>query len=84
MKDDVLHIDTDGHISIPYRHDYLRQYVLQFFGYIDGLAIFQSVETDEKRLIITFVSLSLLGAFEKSFDIGSSFGRSGSTHSSSD
>lgn len=39
MKDDVLHIDTNGHISIPHRHDYLRQNVLQLFGDIDGLAI---------------------------------------------
>lgn len=58
MKDDVLDIDTDGHISIPHRHDYLRQCVLQLFGYIDGLAIFQSIATDEKRLIIVFVGLS--------------------------
>jgi len=58
MQDDVLHIDADGHIFIPHRHDYLRQYVLQLFSNIDGLAIFQSVATDEKRLIIPLVGLS--------------------------
>ena len=58
VEDDVLHIDADGHISVSHRHDYLRQRVLQLFGNIDGLAIFQSVATDEKWLIITFVSLS--------------------------
>ena len=58
MQDDVLHIDADSHISIPHRHDYLRQYVLQLFSNIDGLAIFQSVATDEKRLIIPLVGLS--------------------------
>ena len=40
MKDDVLHIDTDGHIPVSHRHDYLRQRVLQLFGDIDSLAIF--------------------------------------------
>lgn len=59
MKDDVLHLDTDGHISIPHRHDYLRQCILQFFGNIDGLAIFQSVATDEKQLIITLRQFGL-------------------------
>jgi hypothetical protein len=58
MDDDVLHIDTDGHIPIPHRHYYLRQCVLQLFGNIDSLAIFQSVATDEKRLIIALVRLS--------------------------
>jgi hypothetical protein len=48
VEDDVLHIDADGHISVSHRHDYLRQRVLQLFGNIDGLAIFQSVATDEK------------------------------------
>ena len=58
MEDDVLHIDANGHISVSHRHDYLRQRVLQLFGDIDGLAIFQSVATDEKRLIIPLVGLS--------------------------
>jgi len=40
MEDDVLHIDTNGHISVSHRQDYLRQRVLQLFGNIDGLAIF--------------------------------------------
>ncbi|MBB6275443.1 hypothetical protein FHS80_000530 [Porphyromonas circumdentaria] len=31
---------------------------MQLFGNIDGLAIFQSIATDEKQLIITLVSLS--------------------------
>ena len=84
MEDDVLHIDTNDHISVSHRQDYLRQRVLQLFGNIDGLAIFQSVATDEKRLIIALISLSFLGTLDKSFDIGSSFGRSDSTHSSSD
>ena len=34
MDDDVLHIDTNGHISVSHRHDYLRQRVLQLFGNI--------------------------------------------------
>ena len=58
MKDNVLHIDTNGHISVSHRHDYFRQRVLQLFGNIDGLAIFQSIATDEKRLIIPLVGLS--------------------------
>ena len=58
MQDDVLHIDADGHIPVSHRHDYLRQRVLQLFGDIDGLAIFQGVATDEKRLIIALVGFS--------------------------
>ncbi|SJZ57772.1 hypothetical protein SAMN02745171_00519 [Porphyromonas circumdentaria] len=58
MENDVLHIDADGHIPVSHRHDYLCQCVLQLFGNIDGLAIFQSIATDEKQLIITLVSLS--------------------------
>ena len=58
MEDDILHIDTDGHIPVSHRHDYLRQRVLQLFGNIDGLAVSQGVATDEKRLIIAFVCLS--------------------------
>ena len=58
MKDDVLHIDPDGHIPIPHRHDNLSQCILQIFGNIDGLAIFQGIATDEKRLIIALVGLS--------------------------
>ena len=64
MKDDVLHIDANGHIPIPHRHDYLRQSVLQLFGDIDGLAIFQGVATDEKRLIIPLVGLSPFSSWD--------------------
>ena len=28
VEDDVFHIDADGHIPIPHRHDYLRQCIL--------------------------------------------------------
>ncbi len=64
MQDDVFYIDANGHISVSHRHDYLRQRVLQLFGDIDGLAIFQSVATDEKRLIIAFVSLSSFSSWD--------------------
>ena len=64
MKDDISHIDTDGHISVSHWHDYLRQCVLQLFGNIDGLSIFQSVATDEKRLIIALIRLSPLSSWD--------------------
>ena len=64
MQDDVLHIDTDGHIPVSHRHDYLRQRVLQLFGNIDGLAVSQGVATDEKRLVITFVRLSPFSSWD--------------------
>ena len=54
MKDDVLHIDTDGHIPVSHRHDYLCQFILQLFGYIDGLPIFQAVTADKKGFMIAF------------------------------
>lgn len=64
IDDDVFHIDTDGHIPISHRHDYLRQRVLQLFGNIDGLAVSQGVATDEKRLVITFVRLSPFSSWD--------------------
>ena len=53
-EEDVFHVHTQCHLSLSDEEDDFRQFVLQFFGDVDCLAVIQVIAVHEERDVISF------------------------------
>lgn len=53
-EENVFHVHTQCHLSLSDEEDDFRQFVLQFFGDVDCLAVIQVIAVHEERDLISF------------------------------